>query len=167
MSGAFRPSPASCCGGVTTDGMAVTRREAEVDAELDITTREKDEEMAASVPSRWSDAACAALFALSASNLARASGEKAAAGRLSRLVTPEKSWPWVKNGRSSELGVLCEGRLLDSGVSILQKGSQMRKIRFVEKCRARGRSKEQPKLSVRNSWSRSGLGNGKCICSDL
>ena len=75
---------------------------------------------------------------------------------MSRLVTPEKSWPWVKNCRFSELGVLREGRLLDSGVSILQKGSQMRKLEFVEKCRARGRSKEQPKLSVRNSWSRSG-----------
>ena len=114
MSGTFGPSPASCVGGVTTSGRSVTRREAEVDAGLDIATREKDGEMAASVPSRWSDAAC---FALSASNLARAAGEKTA-GRRSRSVTPEKSWPWVKNC-FSELGVLWEGRLFDSGVSIL------------------------------------------------
>ena len=50
--GKFRPSLASCIGRVCveTDGWSVTRREAEVDAEL--TTCEKDGECAAPTPIR-------------------------------------------------------------------------------------------------------------------
>jgi hypothetical protein len=51
-----------------------------------------------------------------------------------------------------------EGRLFGSGVSILK--NNLQKLDFEEKIHARGRSKEQPRLSVRNSWSRSGPGSG-------